>query len=431
MSDVENPANAVKKNHLALITRPIFFVLALLLFGLSNLGMPDMIETSDYTCTFYTPAKLVAEGRLSELYPSLDDKRLADTAYNKAAHEFLPHLPPYVGTAYSYPPCVALFVSPLTIFSPAHSLMVFQIISIAAFAAAAYFISGTTIGAASNAFFSAFYFVPLIVVLWIGQIDVVSTILPSAGMFLLLKKQKEFAAGLIGAMAMLKLQLAVIPCLVAVVLLSQRKWKTSAGMALGIAILSALCVGVFGIQVCAKWPIAMKLMETDFLSTSAGVARYLAISWPRFMLYMAPETQVGNFRPLVYGMAATFLIASILTCARLAKRCSENLDVIKMTIVVACLTIPMIAPHLFYYDLSAMTLAGMLIFTRNGSDTQWQKYMRKRAAIFWIITSAYPLAFKFTYSMYLPLVILIPAALLYFDVLRYLWSYSDLTETRS
>lgn len=421
MSKAANLPAPVKQSRLVFVLLRVFFATVVLLFVFTDLTMPATIEISDYAATFYTPGKLIRTGRLNELYPSPKDTRLADTAYNKAAHSFLPHLPAAMGTACSYPPFVALLISPLTVLPPALSLLAFQILSLSAFAASVFLLAGCDWARTDRALFSAILFTPLLVVVWIGQLDIVAAILPYACMYHLLTKNKSYLAGLVASLSLMKPQLALVPFFVATVLLSKRQWRMFAGLASGASLFALITVVVFGPEVCGGWLVAMKLQEADFLSPTSGVPRHLTVSIPRFVLFMVPLSQVSSFRPVVYGLAALLLVTALLVCCRFARAYQDDSDVLKMTIVVACLAIPVVAPHLLYYDLSVLAVAGILVCAYDWSDTSFSTYLRPRALNLWIVISIYPFIFALSQSMYLPLVILVSAAIVFAGVIRLVW----------
>ncbi len=401
-----------------------FCLLSISIFLFVALKMPETTEISDYACTFYVPGKLMATGRLSELYPSPDDKRLADTAYNKAVHEILPHVPHHIDTAYSYPPIVALMVSPLTYLPPASALLVFQGLSLSALLISAFLVAGRQLRRAEQLFFGSFLFLPMLIAVMIGQLDLLVGLLPYSLMYFLLHERKPFAAGLCGSLAFLKPQLLLIPGIVALVLLLNRQWKATAGMALGVTLL-LLSTLAWGPEMFGSWITAIKLQEADFLSPTAGVPRQLAMSIPRLILFLVPVESIPFAKPFVYTLAAGLILTVVVALRRFLARENDWHAALNVMFTAACLTLPLAAPHLFYYDLAVLSLAGWLAYSPENSY-RWRRYLVPRMGLLWAIMSVYAIVLINTFGIdtYLPLLVLLPTLIVFCNLIVFIWSGS-------
>lgn len=404
-------------------------MLSISIFLFVAFKMPQTTEITDYACTFYVPGKLMATGRLSELYPSPADKRLADTAYNKAVHEILPHVPNHIDTAFSYPPIVALFASPLTYLPPAMALLVFQALSGVALLASALLTLGRELRRWETLFFASFLFFPVLIALMIGQLDLLVGLLPYSLMYYLLRDRKLLAAGFVGSLAFLKPQLVLIPGIVALVLLLNRQWKVMAGMAIGVAIL-LLTTLAWGPDMFASWITAIKLQEMDFLSPTAGVPRQLAMSIPRLILFLVPTAEIPIAKPIVYALAALLILTVVAVLLRFLRREKDWPVAVNIMFTVACLTLPVAAPHLFYYDLAVLTLAGWLAFSPDNS-TRWQQFLVPRARLLWTIMSIYAIVLINTFGIdtYLPLLVLVPTLVVFANLVLFTWNAGDAGDT--
>lgn len=398
----------------------IVFAIAILLIAYCDFGMTKLIQISDYTCTFYTAGRLIALGRIAELYPKLTDQTLAGTVFDKAAHQFLPHLPPHVVAIFPYPPIVALTFVPLGLLSPNISLLCFQALCVVSLFLACGCLLRFDAKVISTAMPYTALFTPVLLITWIGQLDMVAGVAVWALSFFALQRQRYFLAGLIGALALFKPQLALAPFLVAAVLLCRKQPRMIAGFVCGAIVLVALTLGIFGLDVCKLWLGAAALTEKVYLSPTSGVARHLAVSVPRFILFTVPAQLLPVVKPITYGLAGLLILGSIFLCWRRTRALSET-TAVKLAFVIGSLLIPLAAPHLFYYDLCVWIVPGLLIMAGDFTDFDDTK-LRLRALTLWLIVAVYPFLFRFTMSMYLPLVILVPLALVYAEWLRFGWS---------
>lgn len=395
-------------------------LLVMVILVFSDLQMPSMIEISDYTTTFYTAGKLISSGRLSEVYPAPTDKGLMDTTFDKASHTFLSNLPKTTVSIFPYPPLVGSLFVPLSLLPANISLLVFQALSMFGIGLSAAWLGSIDGSAKDRLFFMTFLFTPVVLILWIGQVDILAGLTVYAACFYLLHREKHFLAGLLAALTLLKLQLALVPFFIAgVLLLSKRQWRMTSGLLLGSALFVAANVLIFGVDACKAWLGAMKLTEAVYLDPTAGVAKHLAVSIPRFILFLAAPEMVPKLRPIVYGVSATMLLISLAVCCRFALR-NSMLKSVSVALIVSSMAIPLVAPHLFYYDLCVFMVAGYLIFGK-GSDGEFGDYLRPRARILWILMSIYPFLFAVNKTMYLPLIILIPLLYVYCGLLFFLW----------
>lgn len=404
-----------------------FCLLSISIFLFVALKMPETTEITDYACTFYVPGRLMATGRLSELYPSPADKRLADTAYNKAVHEILPHVPHHIDTAYSYPPIVALMVSPLTYLPPASALLVFQGLSLLALWVSAFLVAERQPRRTEILFCGSFLFLPLLIAVMIGQLDLLVGLLPYSLMYFLLHERKPFAAGLCGSLAFLKPQLVLIPGIVALVLLLNRQWKATAGMALGVTLL-LLSTLAWGPEMFGSWITAIKLQEADFLSPQAGVPRQLAMSIPRLILFLVPLESIPLAKPFVYALAAGLILTVVVALRRFLTSEKDWHAALNVMFTAACLTLPLAAPHLFYYDLAVLSLAGWLAFSPENSD-RWRRFLVPRTRLLWTIMSIYAIVLINTFGIdtYLPLLVLLPTLIVFCNLIMFIWSASNQT----
>src|SRR5918999_2290589 len=115
----------------------------------------ERFQESDFIMTFYVAGRLVLAGRSNELYPEPNATSFVNSPFDRAAHEFLPHLPEGSVGAYMYIPLVAAFFAPLSLAGPNDSLLLWQMLSILALAFSSWLLARITSAKASEIFFLA------------------------------------------------------------------------------------------------------------------------------------------------------------------------------------------------------------------------------------------------------------------------------------
>jgi len=149
----------------------------------------ERFQESDFIMTFYVAGQLVLAGRSVELYPEPDAKSFVSSPFDKAAHEFLPHLPKGSTGAYMYTPLVAGFFAPLSLAGPNYALLIWQALSVLALAFSCWLLARVTSGKAGEIFFLASLYFPVFLTLWAGQLGLAFGVAPlCAGYFLLLRQ---------------------------------------------------------------------------------------------------------------------------------------------------------------------------------------------------------------------------------------------------
>ena len=395
----------------------VFFCL---IFAITDLAMPQIAQCSDYICSFYVSSKLIATGRIAEVYPLAADKTLAETAYNKAAHQILPRLPDNIGALYFYPPIVAGLLIPFSLLPPSFALLAFQIASLLALAKSAGYICSSNL-LARQGFLQAFLFSPAIIVVWIGQLDILLGVLPYALMYFFLARSQPTRAGFAGSLAIFKAQLAIGPFLVALLFLSRKQWRVLGGFCAGGIIIVALDLLLFGLEPSKGWLAVLHLMDTDFGSRSSGAASHLAASIPHFIRFFAPHSMISSARLLSYGFSAATFLLTLIAAAKIVSTERNDAAAAAIGLTTACFLLPVCAPYLFLYSLSVFVVAGMLIFggSTDACAEEWRAFIRPRAMILWVVLSVYPFFLVFARSEFMPLFILFPIFIVLAEIIRF------------
>ena len=173
----------------------------------SNLfSQRERFQESDFIMTFYVAGQLVMAGRSNELYPAPDAQSFVASPFDKAAHEFLPHLPKDSIGAYMYIPLVAGLFAPFSLAGPNTSLLIWQVVSVFSLALSCSLLARVTAAKASDMFFFAFLYLPVFLTLWAGQLGLALGLAPLCAGYFLLVRGWPIASGIVWSLLLLKPQ---------------------------------------------------------------------------------------------------------------------------------------------------------------------------------------------------------------------------------
>ena len=334
----------------------ILTILALVLLFYLDLGLPQVVQSSDYLTCMYTGAKLFAAHRYDEVYAPYSATKFVGTPCDVAAHQFLPYMPPHMVSNYNYCPFVAWLISPLTYLPPNLSLLGFQLVSLGALIGSIFLLTDDK-NQRQNLLWSCLLFLPTVFTLWVGQFGIVFGLFFMAWGYHLLINKRDFASGLAFAGVLMKPQFVVVPGLLMLVLLLRGKWKISAGFLAGAALLLVLNLLVGGTELFNRWLWMMRLSEIVFTDPSSGLPRHLLISLPGTLLNMLSLEQSHQWKPLFYACTALIGLVATFACWRMFRQPEETQSLIRYTLLLGLLIMPFIMPHLMYYDLTVLTMA--------------------------------------------------------------------------
>lgn len=397
-------------------------IILIALFFYTDLLLPSVNQNSDYLMTFYTAGELVREGKISQLYPPADAGTFVDTPFDKAAHMVLPLLPARATAEYMYMPAVAGFFVPFSLMSPSISLLMWQLVSLAALAVCTCLFTAkfssrrldgskqdeqtgspqaalqaqTTISLKNNnadnltasAFWLALTLVPLAISIWIGQISVVFGLLPfMTGMFFVLKK-KELLGGLFWALTIIKPQFLVAVLMITVALATSRRLKPLLGVVSGIAIFSILNVAAFSPTTIGQWLTTLKLAEIVYSDLKFGVAQHIATSLPRAIILLLPVSQHTIAKPIIYALSALLGGIGLYFCIRVMKSKLPDANKLALAALVSIFATPMIVPHVFFYDYTMFIAAGFMVYALNWTPDLGFR-LKSLLWLGWALTNAY------------------------------------------
>lgn len=339
-----------------------FTLLCLLLIVYTDFSMSSLVEMSDYTTTFYASSRLILSGRQNELYPPLTASSLHGAPYDVAAHQILPNFPSSLTAIYPYPPLVAAALAPLSLLPPHVALFAFQLCSLLALYLCAFLLQRLS---TSNPrlFFCSFAFLPVLHCLFIGQSALLLGLLPLTVGYYLLSKEKPTLAGLAFSLCIFKPQFLIAAFFVLAALLLRREWK---GLASCIAFIFAwllvmlLC---FGQDLIRLWLHSIVLVESVYANKANGVVTAIVASFPRTILLMTPPISHQIVKPAAYAIALLLTLSAFCLLMKACKRMSRDIA-LPLMMLTGLSVVPILAPHLFYYDLVIFLIALSILCDR-------------------------------------------------------------------
>jgi glycosyl transferase family 87 len=365
----------------------------------------ERFQESDFIMTFFVAGKLVLAGRSIELYPEPRAESFVDSAFDRAAHEFLPHLPKASTGAYMYTPLVAGFFAPLSLAGPNYALLIWQALSILALAFSCWLLARITAGKTSDVFFLAFLYAPVFLTLWAGQLGLAFGLAPLCAGYFLLLRQWPLASGFVWSFLLFKPQYFLAAAFVALILALCGRYRAFTGMTLGVVTLLGVTVVVFSPELTMQWLQSHRVSDSIFSSGLHGIPAHLITGLPANLMILFPSDARAALKWPLYIGAALLWLVGLWYGVKLARAKLADSTWISLALVLGVVLCSLTLPHLLYYDLCVLLPAGVLLFAENGPLPR-QICLRSTAVTGWIVVSAFlPLLLAFTEQRMLPLIL--------------------------
>jgi hypothetical protein len=400
--------------------------------------LPAAIAISDYLMTFHTAGWIAAHGKWEILYPAAGATTFHGAAFDQLSHELLKNMPAASVSEYMYMPLSALVFAPYSALRIEFSLLAWQLTSLAAiFASTCLILIGSarsvaieqTDSALVQARESKLYlaltaastlsFLPVCFTLWIGQVGLVFGLLPLAAGFYFLGTS-PFLSGLIFSLLFLKPQMLFLALFLIASELAQKRVMALVGMTAGVMVLAQSNATIFGPAVFQAWLNCLRLSDKIFSDPANGVAIHLATSLPRAVLLSQPVAQHDMLKPIVYGLAFLMLALGLGVVAMLSHSSSaikSKTTKANLSLVIGCLALPLVVPHLFLYDLCTIVPAFYLVFAA------WDKslsalgdltiQLRRILASYWLTMTIYGILLMTNMTWAKPLLLVSAMTLFY------------------
>lgn len=237
-------------------------------------------------------------------------------------------------------------------------------------------------------------FLPVCFTIWIGQVGLVFGLLPLAAGFYFLGSS-PLLAGLIFSLLFLKPQMLFLAVFLIVSELAQKRVMALVGMCIGVMVLAQSNAIVFGPEIFQAWLNCLKLSDKIFSDPANGVAITPGNKLDGFAQptsSAARYAQTNCLRPgflafLALGLGVVTMLSHSSSAIK-SKTTKANLS-----LVIGCLALPLVVPHLFIYDLCTIVPAFYLVFAT------WDKslstlgeltvQLRRILASYWLVMTAY------------------------------------------
>jgi hypothetical protein len=363
----------------------------------------ERFQESDFIMTFYVAGQLVLAGRSNELYPAPDAGSFVNSSFDKATHELLPHLPETSTGAYMYTPLVAGFFAPLSVAGPNYSLLIWQVLSVLALGFSCWLLAKVSGEKPSELFFLASLFAPVFLTLWAGQLGLGFGLAPLCAGYYLLIRRRPLAAGLVWSFLLLKPQYFLAAAFVALVLALGRRYRTFAGMTVGVVVLLASTVVFFSPELTLHWLQSHRVSDSIFSAGVHGIPSHLITGLPANLMVLFPPDARATLKWPFYAAAALLWLVALSSGFKLARAKLSNSTLISLLLVLGVALCSLTLPHLLYYDLCVLLPAGVLLLAKNGPLGS-QSGIRSIGVIGWVVVSAFlPFLLIFTEQKLLPL----------------------------
>lgn len=365
----------------------------------------ERFQESDFIMTFYIAGQLVSAGRSAELYPAPQARSFVDSPFDKAAHEFLPHLPRSSTGAYMYTPLVAGFFAPLSKAGPNYSLLIWQVLSILALALSCWLLAKVSASKTSDVFFLSSLYAPVFLTLWAGQLGLGFGLAPLCAGYFLLLRQWPLAAGIVWSLLLFKPQYFLAAAFVALILAVSGRYRAVTGMTLGVVVLLGATATFFSPQLTLQWLQSHRVSDSIFSSGLHGIPAHLITGLPANLMILFPPAARAALKWPLYAGAALLWVVGLWFAVKLKRAKLSDSTWISLALVLGVLLSSVTLPHLLYYDLCVLIPAGVLLVAKDGPLPS-QTNFRPIGLVGWTMISAFlPLLIAYAEQKILPLVL--------------------------
>lgn len=381
-----------------------------------DLTKPALAQRTDFLNAFYIAGAIMARGSLHELYPPLEADSQVDFEFAKVAHSLLPYLPVNSQPCWQYPPIDAQFLSLFAGLPSSTALLTWQILSIAAIGASVFFVS--RFAKVHWAIVSSLFiiFLPFFQTLKFGQQGILFGLFPLCAALYLLGRDKPFIAGLVVSLTFLTLKFLVIAGLISLALLPNQR-RMLIGLATGCFILVGFMLATVPFLTCLQWLHNIQLSEKYFFEPHFYHNLSLYVSFPALLILHFPIEFRTFGKILFYLLAVTILAVTMFIQWRLMNSKLPLEQKLRIVFASAFYVMPVILPHLLYYDLAGIMVANILLWDVQPSSLISQK-LRAAAITSTLAIDAYFICFAvLNNSSFHPLIFSSVLTLVYLQLL--------------
>lgn len=326
-----------------------------------DLTKPALAQRTDFLNAFYVAGVIAARGSFHELYPPLGADSQVGFEFSRVAHSLLPYLPASSQPCWQYPPIDAQFLSLFAGLPSSTALLTWQFLSVSAIAAAVLFVSH--ISKIHWTVVSSLFiiFLPFFQTLKFGQQGIVLGLLPLCAALYLLCERRPFTAGLVASLTFLTLKFLIIAGVISVALLPTQR-RMFLGLLVGCFILAGFMLATVPFLTCLQWLHNIHLSEKYFFEPHFYHNLSLYISLPALLILHFP-IEFRVFGKIFFYILATVIFALTLFIEwRVASSEFPFEQKLRTVFALSFYMMPMILPHLLYYDLAGIMVANILLW---------------------------------------------------------------------
>lgn len=371
----------------------IFSTFLLIVPIVAAVSQPKLMQGSDFTMTFYVAGRMILDGRAHDLYPALDATSLLTTQFNQYAHQILNALAVPTTAVYMYSPLTAAVFVPFGLLTPQWALITWQVLSIVAIAVCALCMKNLTLRAFGSFFWLSILFFPVFNTMLIGHLGIIFGMLPLTLGFFLLMQNRPLMAGFCLSLLILKPQFLPTALLIAGALALTGRARCTIGLLSGMAIIAVLAVVIFSPSVMLSWLHSFQLSDTIFSDARYGYPKYLVCSLPGVVVQTVPLAFSKVAKLVTYTLAAGIGLHALIFSRNLIKKQEDATAALPMVFLIGLVVLVLVLPHLLFYDLCVLSIAGMIVFGYRWGAFDFQ--LRAHAIIGWLLCNLYMILWMF------------------------------------
>lgn len=356
-----------------------------------DLRKPALAQRTDFLNCFYVAGIIASRGSLHELYPPLTADSQVGFDFARVAHSLLPYLPASSQPCWQYPPIDAQFLSLFAGLPSSTALLAWQIVSMCALSAIVYFLSHSAKVHWCIVLSLFIFFFPFFQTLKFGQQGIVLGLFPICAAFYLLHHKKPFIAGLIASLTLLTLKFLVLAGLISLVLVRIER-RMLIGLITGCSLLLGFMLVSIPVETCLQWLHNIHLSEKYFFEPHFVHNLSLYISLPALLILHFPIEFRTLGKVLFYILAFVILVITMLIQWRSTNSTSTLEQKLRIVFALGFYLMPMVLPHLLYYDLAGIMVANILIWEISAPYIVIQK-LRAIAMTSTLVIDAYFIGF--------------------------------------
>lgn len=331
---------------------------------------------SDFHLNFYAAAKACLQGHPQQMYPGINAVNYKDGLFDVYIHQLFPKLSTETIGTFLYWPLVGALFCPLALLPANIALLVWQCMNLAGLSLFA--LLAARFDRVNPARFMAltFLYLPIVATLWIGQFSICGGLLPLAFGYFLMRSRRDFLAGLVWSVLILKPQYYPVALFTIIAIGS---WRALFALFAGTLVQTLLAVVCFTPDVFLIWLHAVKLAETLF-SGNVTVPPNLVACVPGSLIMGLPPSFRFAAKLSVYSAAIISSLSLLIFVLYQAKKSFSSKTLLDVALIVNIIVLPLYS-RLLIYDFTMFVLAAYLVFSRKWSDVSSQRKQELRLLI--------------------------------------------------